>query len=105
MELAVLFVVGLFGFYLIVLPILVFTARGRLNRVEAEAAKLREELTTLRTRSAVSPAAGVAESEAGRPPVPSVSIQPALSAAGLAGVPGTPASPEIPPGFPVGIAD
>jgi hypothetical protein len=75
MELGVLFAVSLFGFYLIILPILVFTARGRLTRLEAEAAALREELASLRSRPATAaPAAAAAvaaeQPAAAAPPVP-----------------------------------
>jgi uncharacterized membrane protein len=73
MELGVLFLVGLFGFYLIILPILVFTSRGRLTRLEAEAAALRQELASLRSRTATAvaaPAPAAAEQPAATAPAP-----------------------------------
>src|SRR5262249_35560357 len=100
MELGVLFVVGLFGFYLIVLPILVFTARGRLTRLEAEANSLREQLAALKARGAggASAAAASPESETGRPFVPTPEPSIALSAAGIVGAERGPA-PTPQPGL------
>jgi hypothetical protein len=115
--LGILILIGLFVFYPIVLPILVFTARGRINRLEAEARALREEIANLKTRTAGAappqPAASVAAPATppspSRPPTPETAVStltPAPSvareaAAPPAAAPPTAAVPPIPPSPPL----
>jgi hypothetical protein len=99
MVLGIFILLGIFGFYLVVLPILVFTARGRVTRLESEIGALTRELALLRHTPATAADRPVAAAAAATPPphpvVPGVAPVP-VAAAGAAPVPSVPPMAGVP---------
>src|SRR5581483_5463036 len=113
MPLVIFIVLGVLGFYFVVLPILVFTARGRIEHLEAEVVELRQTVANFRaqpvstavsapapaptTVPTVTPAAAPPRTIAPAPPPPATAADRAPAAAPPVAAPKPPVPPPAAP--------